>query len=281
MNDETTSTVDTSPVESATPAEVDSGTEIVQAQEQTSSTETEDQGQDESFFDPKQVSPELMPAYKQMQAAFTKKTQEIAAERKTATEAKEKADKFSKYEQYIPVFEEMLSSSATPEQSPEMVVLESQLRKAGYSDEAIEMMKIGAGFTLNQFNQSKEAEKREADLERGYAEAEKLDPRLNDESLSYQTKSGAKTFGQIVAELANPRVRSGMNPVDATRESIELVDALMGRAKLEGKEELSASAKNKAQKFPQVNTSPQSASGGEIPNSVHDAFKQAREELGM
>lgn len=37
--------------------------------------------EDESFFDPNNLSPELQPAYKQMQAAFTKKTQAIAADR--------------------------------------------------------------------------------------------------------------------------------------------------------------------------------------------------------
>ena len=36
----------------------------------------------ESFFDPKSVSPELMPAYKQMQAAYTKKAQSIADNRR-------------------------------------------------------------------------------------------------------------------------------------------------------------------------------------------------------
>lgn len=42
------------------------------------------QSQEESFFDPKGLSPELQQAYKQMQAAFTKKTQDISEARKKA-----------------------------------------------------------------------------------------------------------------------------------------------------------------------------------------------------
>ena len=36
---------------------------------------------EDTFFDPKTLTPELMPAYKQMQAAYTRKTQEIAKNR--------------------------------------------------------------------------------------------------------------------------------------------------------------------------------------------------------
>lgn len=45
------------------------------------SQETTDAHEEPTFFDPKALSPELVPAYKQMQAAFTKKTQELAAQR--------------------------------------------------------------------------------------------------------------------------------------------------------------------------------------------------------
>ncbi len=50
---------------------------------------------EESFFDPSTLAPELMPAYKQMQAAMTKKSQEWAETRK-AWEAKVQAyDQFA------------------------------------------------------------------------------------------------------------------------------------------------------------------------------------------
>lgn len=45
---------------------------------------TETAQTEETFFDPKGLSPELEQAYKQMQAAFTKKTQDVASIRKKA-----------------------------------------------------------------------------------------------------------------------------------------------------------------------------------------------------
>jgi len=52
------------------------GTGQTTAPSGTGQTQTED-----SFFDPKDLSPELMPAYKQMQRAFGKKMEEIKAHR--------------------------------------------------------------------------------------------------------------------------------------------------------------------------------------------------------
>ena len=114
-------------------AEADSGAES-QAITQPQTPETD--GKEENFFDPKSVPQELLPAYKQMQAAFTKKTQEIAAARKEAESIK---GKYSKYDQYIPVLEEMLTPRQTAQVNPEMAALERQLKDAGYSPEAIEI----------------------------------------------------------------------------------------------------------------------------------------------
>lgn len=47
----------------------------------TAPTTTHEGGTEDSFFDPKELPPELMPAYKQMQRAWTKKTQELAKHR--------------------------------------------------------------------------------------------------------------------------------------------------------------------------------------------------------
>lgn len=49
---------------------------------ETQTPAVESQQQEPAFFDPNGLSEDLLPAYKQMQSAFTKKTQEIAAERK-------------------------------------------------------------------------------------------------------------------------------------------------------------------------------------------------------
>ena len=45
------------------------------------STASPSAGTDDSFFDPKDLTPELLPAYKQMQRAFTRKTQDLAKQR--------------------------------------------------------------------------------------------------------------------------------------------------------------------------------------------------------
>lgn len=64
-------------------------TEVTAEPTAPAATETTSEGQaptatdssEESFFDPKAVPDELLPAYKQMQRAFTQKTQEIAQHR--------------------------------------------------------------------------------------------------------------------------------------------------------------------------------------------------------
>jgi hypothetical protein len=57
-------------------------TEAVATETAGQVTETPTSQPDETtFFDPKEIPPELQPAYKQMQRAFTKKTQEIAKAR--------------------------------------------------------------------------------------------------------------------------------------------------------------------------------------------------------
>ena len=260
-------------------AEVDSQSSVEEPVEDNSQTEAPGQSEDEeSFFDPNSVPEELKPAYKQMQAAFTKKTQEIAQARKESEELKQRADAYSKYEQYIPIVEEMLANQRAKTQSPEMAALEARLREQGYGDDAIEMMKIGAEFTLNQFNQTQQNSWVESQI----TEAVKLDKRLSDKSLVYDVGGGqTATFGQIVQELVASNRDWVKNPVEATRQAIAKVDALIGKAKTEGKEELSASAKVKAAKFPSVSSSPQSTENTSAPLSIQDAYQEARKELGV
>jgi hypothetical protein len=271
-------------------AEVDKQPEVVEsgaeghestAIEPTSTEESTDDGS-ESFFDPNQVPEELKPAYKQMQAAFTKKTQEIANQRREAEEYRQKAESLSKYEQYIPIIEEMLNGQSTQQSSPEMVALEQQLKNAGYSDEAIEMMKIGADFTLRQFNQTQALQREQERLTSQITEAANVDSRLNDTTLVYDLGDGQQaTFGQIVEEMVAADPAWKQDPVAATRRAVKKVDALIGKAKTEGKEELSASAKAKAAKFPQHNSSPQSTAKTDQKMTVQEAFKAAKEELNL
>lgn len=253
--------------------------EDVPAKEQTE-TET---GSEDSFFDPNQVPEELKPAYKQMQAAFTKKTQEIAEARKASEELKADAEAYGRYKQYIPIIDEMLAGRQQENQvSPEIVALEQQLKEAGYSDEAVDMMKISAGFLLNQFNQNQQARDQKAWVDNKIVEAAKLDDRLNDTSLAYKTDDGESfTFGQLVEQVVASDPSWIKDPVGATRKAIKKVDALIGNAKSLGKEELSASAKKKASKFPKENTSPQSATATDRVMTVHEAYEEAKKDLGI
>lgn len=270
--------------EGITGAEVDSSQGDVQAsapQETQTSTGVKEQAE-ESFFDPTQVPDELKPAYKQMQSAFTKKTQEIANARKEAEALKARADAYGRYEQYVPILEEMLKTPVSQQQNPEMAALEADLTKAGYSKEAIELMKMGAGFVLNQVNQTQAQKDFQTRFEGGVREAEKLDPRLADQSLTYQLDDGQTlSFGDIVSKIVMSTPSWQQNPVQATRAAIKTVDALIGKAKTEGKQELSASAKAKAQKFPQLNRSPQTAVSDTQPSSMREAAQLARDELGF
>ena len=285
MTDETTgsdtSEVPSTPVEEtpqSTPETTQTDSSVQAEGKQTDNT---GEPKEESFFDPKQVPEELLPAYKGMQAAFTKKTQEIANIRKEAEAFKQKAESYDKVQHFIPIVEEMLASKEQSQDSPEMTALVSKLKEAGYSDEAIEMMKIGAEFTLNQFNQSTADKEAKAKFESGTAEAERLDPRLNDESLVYKLEDGKTvTFGQMVGQLVASNPKWEENPVEYTKQAIKMVDALIGSAKKEGKEELSNTAKAKAQRFPSVTSSPQSAASDAAPKSIHEAAKLAQAELG-
>lgn len=250
----------------------------------TDNSQSESVQKDESFFDPNQVPEELKPAYKQMQAAFTKKTQEIAEARKASEELSHKATEYDKVSKYIPVLEEMMASKTQNQESPEMVALTQRLKAAGYGDDAIEMMKLGAQFTLDQFNrfQTEQSVNQQTQfVESKLTEAGKLDPRLNDQNLVYQTDDGESiTFGQMVEQLVVANQDWVKDPVLATQKAIKRVDALIGKAKIEGKQELSAKAKTQAAKFPQTNSSSQGAVDKNQPLSFQEAYEQAKQEIG-
>jgi len=244
-------------------------------------TDTTGQSED-SFFDPSKLPEELVPVYKGMQAAYTKKTQEIAEMRKNAETLKADAEAYTKYKPLIPIVEEMLASKKANEVSPELTALETRLKQEGYSEEAINMMKIGAKVILDQFNQTRATDQENIELKSKISEAEQLDPRLNDESLVYKTEDGKSlTFGELVAKLVFSDPEWRKNPVGSTKEAIKTIDALVGKAKNEGKEELSNSAKAKAQKFPGVSSSPQSAAANSQPKTIQEAAQEAKKELGM
>lgn len=247
------------------------------AQPEQSTQQTED-----SFFDPNTVPEELKPAYKQMQAAFTKKTQEIALAKKEAEAIRQKADAYEKYQPHIQKIEEMERSRTAKAPSPEMAALEQKYREAGYSDEAIDMMKMGLEYTLNHFNQTLNAKDHQTWVNNQIAEAAKVDPRLTDSSLIYKTDDGETvTYGQMVESIASSDPNLSKDIVGATKRAIKRVDALIGRAKTEGKEELSQAAKAKATKFPSNSSSPQSTSDAEAKGSIREIGRQTAAELGI
>ena len=144
------------------------------------------------------------------------------------------------------------------------------------------MMKISSGFLLKQFN-SQQAEKEQRTwVNNKLTEAASVDKRLNDPNLVYQTEDGDKiTFGQLVEQLVAADQSWTTDPVAATKKAIKRVDALIGSAKTEGKEELSATAKAKATKFPKETSSPQGATGTSAPGTVQEAWKEAKRDLGL
>lgn len=219
---------------------------------------------------------ELKPAYKQMQSAFTKKTQEIAEKSKLADSYKAEAEAFAKYKPYIPLIEEM-SKNQGQQQSPEMAALEQDLRAQGYNDDAIDLMKRSMGFALGVFNQQRETEKTLSAIE----QAAKLDARLQDKSLVYEVDGEQVTYGNIVEKYVLADSNWKKDPIAATQKAMKLVDALIGHGKVEGKKELSASASAKAQKFPATNSSPASATDGSQPKSIQEAYAQTKAELGL
>lgn len=278
--DENTNTSDSGIEVPATTESVEQDSSV-QETPQTDASQEEPQVE-ESFFDPKSVPPELMPAYKQMQGDYTRKTQAIAQERKEAEALKAKAEQFAKYEHLVPVFEEMLSSKQTQQVNPEMEALKVELKGKGYSDEAIDLAILGASFTLKQFEQKTTTEREAERLNIQIDQASKVDPRLSDSTIKYTLGDGTETtFGAIVEEMVSADPNWRKDPVVATKKAIAKLDALIGKAKTEGKEELSNSARSKARQFPQQGSSPQTAADTSQPMSFADAAKQAKQELGM
>lgn len=265
---------DTSTVEVDQP--VDQADSSVPEPVQDTDNSVSESGEEDSFFDPNTVPEELKPAYKQMQSAFTKKTQEIAEARKEAEAIRQKAEAYDRYSQYVPVIDEMLAKKESQTETPQMQALAQRLREAGYDDDTINVMKLGADFVLGQFKQTQESERIGSQIEK----ASTIDERLNDKTLTYDIDGETQTFGQIVEDLVVASPNWMEDPVSATQKAIKKVDALIGKAKIDGKQELSAKAKNQAAKFPQVNSSPQGAVDKSAPMTIKDAYAQAKAEIG-
>jgi DNA-dependent RNA polymerase auxiliary subunit epsilon len=216
-------------------------------------------------FDPNTLTdPNLQQAYKQMQTDYNNKMQQIASQRKEV----------EKYQQYAPVIDQMLNTQKNQQPiNPAVVQVERQLKEAGYSDEAIDMMKIAMG-TMYQTQHAEMAQREfTQNLYSGIEKAGQIDQRLNDTSLTYDVGDGeTMTFGQIVENMI-PAIPNWQQDVPAaTKKAIARVDAMINKAKTDGKNELSNQAKQKAQSFPQTNSSPQGAVDTNQSLSIRDAI---------
>jgi hypothetical protein len=108
-------------------------------QEQVQAGTGEQKQQEEVFFDPKSVPPELEQAYKQMQGAFTKKTQEIADIRKKA----ESLDQLVGYKPFVDWYQKHTSGQdkVSESESPAKDSKQEQPKQKELSDEEFELLK--------------------------------------------------------------------------------------------------------------------------------------------
>lgn len=224
-------------------------------------------------FDPNALTdPNLQTAYKQMQADYTRKMQEIS----------QKSQQYSKYEQYAPILDAM--STHQPGKSPVSPVVDtmvSQLREAGYDDPTIEVGKTIAESILNHIGQEKQVEQQQQFVTSQFAEAVKADPRLEDPSLVYDYGEGKATFGEIVEELVAADPNWSKAPLPSVQRAIKKVDAMINTAKTQGKQELSQQTTQKAQNFAPVQSSPQGATSSDQAMSIREAFEAAKKSIGQ
>ncbi len=164
--------------------------------------------------DPNNLSEELKPIYKQMQADYTRKTQEIAKLR----------EEYEKVQRYIPLLNQVLSKPellnqalGTPSQGQEQEQEEIPTDPKEFADWVSN--KTAEKIRAEIAEREKIRAEQEA-LQREYQEAEKLDPRLSEDP---------KFQDIIVGMVAQDPdfISRKINAVEATRRAIETYDAYM------------------------------------------------------
>lgn len=223
-------------------------------------TQTTDQPEGESesedqFFDPTNIPQELVPAYKQMQAAFTKKTQEIASKRKEL--------------EYLDNARPVLERLYAPENKWLYDVL------AGAGNQAPQQAQSPYPTDPIAYAEwVKEQTKAELARDADFKEAENSDPRLNSDP----------TFQSMALGIVNnnPDYQAGkISAAEATKQAVMTIDQFYGQAKKEGKIELSQATSDKAKKYASPKGSEASVVSDGSPKNMHEAAKQAMEELGI
>jgi hypothetical protein len=265
---ETTSTDDEQTSDESskdTPSE--SKDEVSSKSEDTDLDET--QSSEESFaksFDPKNLSPELQSAYKQMQADYTKKTQEIAGSKKQL-EAYKRNEALIQYlssnPQVANQFIEQMNAPKTPQESEveipdDPVEFYKRVKEESKKETLDEFMKY--------MNQREQQQSHDRWVNEQAEAAAKLDPRLDDEG-----------FASIISDIVtnDTGIRKGEKDiVQATRDAIARYDAHFN-AKLEAeKKKLSDMAKQKRNpSMPSTNA--QVKAPTQQPKTIREAFEMS------
>lgn len=237
-------------------------TEEVGAETETEETETEttevgdEGGESETdssgFTDPSKIPPELLPIYKQMQADYTTKTQEIAA--------------LKKNQQFLDSTKGLIQKLYDPSNKEVLDKLMGNQEQQYPTDP----VKYAEWIQQNTLKQMQEMMAQQED----YRKAESVDPRLSSDA----------NFQQIILGLVstNPDfVNRSITAEEATRRAVKFFDDQINTAKKVGKTELSEQAVKKSSKFSATTNGKPSSVGGNGAVSIHDAAKLAMEELGI
>lgn len=168
-------------------------------------------------FDPKTLAPELQPAYKQMQADYTRKTQEIAEIRRNAEEYTRNANLIKYLANNPDIAERVLAGDFVQQETVEESDPEIPTDPMAYAEWVKAMAKEEI---LGEIRAEQEQVNHQRQIDSQIAEAEKIDPRLSDPS--------QEDFQQIIAGmvLADEAVSSGTKTyAQATKEAVARYDA--------------------------------------------------------
>lgn len=197
---------------------------------------------DDSFatnFDPKNLPDELKPVYKQMQGDYTRKTQDIASQRK----------QYERVQQYMPLLNRVLSN----QDLLNMALGRNQQGETGNQnaqnqqsedipDDPKKYAEWVKGQTLDevqkQFAQQERIRQQREARQRDFQEAEKVDPRLNQDN----------EFQNIILGLvtSNPQFQQGqLSAVDATKQAVAFYDNYVDKLVKQKEQERVKNLKNK------------------------------------
>lgn len=251
---------------SETTTEIDENINSQELEEGQDTTGKDEQNPpEETFagsFDPAKLPPELQTVYKSMQADYTKKTQSIAGERA----------KLDEYTKLRPLIDRVLSDQ-------DLLNMALGINPRSPQEEEIpDDPKAYAEWvqkkTLDKVQDIINGRERERMVEMArdndYSSAEKVDPRLTED----------ENFARVIAGLVSQDqgfTSGNRSAVDSTREAIAFYDKHIAGIQSRAKQDLTDRARQKRS----ISTIPGSPGkvSSDSPGSIHEAYKQALEEL--